>query len=300
MMDGLKENMVYASSVTEYLQYMDNIEFVSKKGYTVGSYSFFRGQANIEWSLSPSLFRSGLFEAESLLLTELRHICPKEFVANRFDSLVKFQHYGLPTRLMDTTTNPLVALYFACKSDTEMEKDGVVYVFPNLPVSWSTDPLVDLIMDYAFEHYPNKLWLDQILTLTKKKYADVSHRLMPEDIASLLHYYTIPAFAVMPAKNNDRIDAQDGAFFVFGMKVRKKEVSDNPGTLNRIYYSFDPAEIDSPTQICKKAFSIVIPSAAKLLILQQLDLLGINERKLFPDLEHQIRYTIQDVLKNKY
>lgn len=78
-----------------------------------------------------------------------------------------------------------------------------------------------------------------------------------------------------------------------------KEVSNNPGTLKRIYYSFDPAQIEYPTQICKKATSIIIPSAAKSEILRQLDIVGINERKLFPDLEHQIQYTIHDVLDNR-
>ena len=35
------------------------------------------------------------------------------------------QHYGLPTRLLDWTYNPLIALYFACCSN--FDKDGVVY-----------------------------------------------------------------------------------------------------------------------------------------------------------------------------
>ena len=294
------ELLIYANSVTEFLEYINSIEHFSSRTNTVGCYSFFRGQANKEWNLSPSLFRRNLFDSESLLLTELRHICPQEFLANRFESLVKFQHYGLPTRLMDTTTNPLVALFFACKSIAEDENDGIVYIFPDLPVSWSTDPLVELIMDYVFEHYPNKLWLDQVLESAKKKYTGITHRLMPENISDLLHYYTIPAFAVMPAKTNGRIEAQDGAFFVFGMKVCQREVSDNPGTLNRIYYSFEPAQIESPTQICKKATSIIIPQNAKSKILYQLDILGVNERKLFPDLEHQIQYTIHDVLNNRY
>ncbi len=295
-MDG---SYVYANSVSEFLAHLDSIEHVSMRSSTVSCYTFFRGQANKDWSLSPSLFRRNLFNSESLLLTELQHICPKEFLENRFETLVKFQHFGLPTRLMDTTTNPLVALFFACKSFGEADKDGIVYIFPNLPVSWSTDPLVDLIMDYVFEHYPNKLWLDQILSISMKKYANVVHRLMPDNIQSLLQYYTIPAFAVMPVRSNERIEAQDGAFFIFGMKVRQKEVSNNPGTLNRIYYSFDPAEIESPTQISTKATSIIIPSAAKSEILRQLDIVGINERKLFPDLEHQIQYTIHDILDNR-
>ena len=35
----------------------------------------------------------------------------------------------------------------------------------------------------------------------------------------------------MPAKTNERIEAQDGAFFIFGMNVRNYEVSTNPGTI---------------------------------------------------------------------
>lgn len=296
----MRESFVYANSVTEYLETLNNIDYISRRTNTVGCYSFFRGQANKEWKLSPSLFRRGLFDSESLLLTELKHICPKEFLTNKFESLVKFQHYGLPTRLMDTTTNPLVALFFACECVSEEESDGIVYIFPNLPVSWSTDPLVDLIMDYVFDQQPNRLWLDQVLEVAKKKYVGITQRLMPDDIDLLLHYYTIPAFAVMPTKSNERIDAQDGAFFIFGMNVCQKEISDNPGTLNREYYSFEPAQIDSPTQICKTATSIIIPSTAKTRILHQLDILGVNEKKLFPDLEHQIQYTIHDVLNYKY
>ena len=295
----IMEKKVCVHSVTDYLEHIYRIEFLSKKTSTVGCYSFFRGHANKEWSLSPSLYRGSLFKSESLLLTELRHICPNEFLLNRFDALVKFQHFGLPTRLLDTTTNPLVALFFACKSDKETEKDGIVHVFPNLPVMWSTDPLVDLIMDYVYEHFPYKLYLNQILKTTIKKYADVPHRLMPDSIESLLHYYTIPAFAVMPAKTNSRIEAQDGAFFVFGMKVNGKEISKNPGTLNREYYSFEPVQIDSPNQISKEAISIIISSTEKSAILRQLDVLGINDRKLFPDLEHQIQYLIQDVLATR-
>ena len=282
-------------SVSEYLECLSKIKTEPKATFSVGCFTLFRGQANANWLLSPSLYRQNLFEAENLLLTEIKHICPNEFGDNRFDSLVKMQHFGMPTRLLDVTTNPLVSLYFACESSEQSNEDGIVYIFPNMPVSWSNDLLVDLVMDFVYDYFPRKMWLDQMLDQSQKKYRNGSYRLMPDTIDSLLHYLTVPAFAVMPAKTNERIEAQDGAFFVFGMHFSNREVSTNPGTIGRVYYNFEPIEIDNVQQIWKKTETLRIPAAAKKGILNQLDILGINERKLFPDLSHQINHTVRTV-----
>ena len=55
--------------------------------------------------------------------------CPSSFekCSNRLDYLVEMQHYGLPTRLLDITRNPLVALYFACIGN--LDKRGEIIVF---------------------------------------------------------------------------------------------------------------------------------------------------------------------------
>jgi hypothetical protein len=49
------------------------------------------------------------------------------------DVMVLAQHHGVPTRLMDWTTNPLVALYFAVRS-VNRSTDGVVYIAPAAPL----------------------------------------------------------------------------------------------------------------------------------------------------------------------
>ena len=170
-------------SVSEYLDCINRTRRIHVMSNTVSSFTFFRGQANVKWEISPSLYRKDLFKTESLLLTEIKHICPSEIPENRFDALVKMQHFGMPTRLLDTTTNPLVALFFACESHAEKENDGAVYIFPNLPVSWSTDPLIELIMDFVFDYYPESVWIDELLKQSKAKYSNVMRgRLMPDDV----------------------------------------------------------------------------------------------------------------------
>jgi FRG domain len=39
------------------------------------------------------------------------------------------QHFGLPTRLLDWSQNPLVALYFACKGLIKQSCDGMFYAY---------------------------------------------------------------------------------------------------------------------------------------------------------------------------
>ena len=294
--DEEREKVIH--SVSEFVANVESFQQTIPSMQNIGCFTMFRGQANKDWPLMPSLYRQDLLQGEQLLIKYLQHSCPDEFSNSRFDTLVKLQHFGLPTRLLDTTTNPLVALYFACKSDRQMDSDGVVYVFPNLPVMWSNDPLIELIMDFVFCFGNYRIDLQHALNNMAPKYNNAYSRLIPHDIKSLLHYLTAPALAVMPEKSNKRILAQDGAFFLCGMKVAAKEISTNPGTRGREYYIFEPVEIKGSTAVWSKAESIIIPSTAKETILRQLDVMGVNEAKLFPDLQHQANHAVEYVKRN--
>ena len=292
------DKILVVHSVSEFVANVETIDQVYPSMQNLACFTLFRGQANKEWSLMPSLYRQGLFQGEQLLIQYLQHACPDEFADSRFETLVKLQHFGLPTRLLDTTTNPLVALFFACKSDQQMGADGVVYVFPNLPVMWSNDPLIELIMDFVFDFGNYRIDLQHALNIIAPKYNNAIFRLMPHDVNRLLQHLTAPALAVMPEKTNKRILAQDGAFFLCGMKVATKEISTNPGTRGREYYVFEPAEIKESTAVWPKAESIIIPSTSKDTILRQLDVMGVNEAKLFPDLQHQANHAVEYVKRN--
>lgn len=118
---------------------------------------WFRGHADANWDLIPSVFRpvqsdSTRYYNESALLSEFvrRHPEAKEKHSNTFELLTYAQHYGLPTRLLDWTENLLVALFFATENDPE--KDGELISFKLTPYSMENNLFYGKRLKEIIEH----------------------------------------------------------------------------------------------------------------------------------------------------
>lgn len=81
--------------------------------------------------LIPKIYRGKYEKKESDLINDIFSKMPQEFtdVSNNLEILLKLQHYGIPTRLLDVSFNPYIALYFACSgSISSNEESGFIYV----------------------------------------------------------------------------------------------------------------------------------------------------------------------------
>jgi hypothetical protein len=108
---------------------------------------WFRGQSDATWGLIPRIWRkeySDANEAEMRLEFEsVGHpLTQSGAVHDKWHWYFLMQHYGAPTRILDWTVNPLVALYFAVR---DSEADGAVWVVD--PWRWNRELPANLKME---------------------------------------------------------------------------------------------------------------------------------------------------------
>lgn len=121
------------NSFVEYIEFIDNIVDV-KSASPLEITALFRGQSE-DKPLLPSIARESnktdTTEIERKMLSELiRRSAFKvnRILADEWEWLVLAQHYGMKTRLLDWSSNPLTALWFACSNAYKLKNDSFVYV----------------------------------------------------------------------------------------------------------------------------------------------------------------------------
>lgn len=253
---------------------------------------YFRGHSKRSFQLKPSIFRnSGWIANEATMLKEVMLRCPNEFAGGvtTFQCLVKMQHYGLPTRLLDVTSNPLVALYFACESHDEDDEDGEVLAFGydveavkyfdsdtvSVIANLSRTPAGFVVPDASAGHPPNT---EEAI---RRFNANESIKLLLHDIGSDKPHFLpkirredlMRVVCVKPLLDNPRIIRQEGAFLLFGCDEIKSK----------------PATLEDATLIAR----LTINRDEKQNLRDQLSTLGITRATMYPEIEHVARHIKQ-------
>lgn len=287
-----------------------------------GSTRFYRGQREKSWCLNPAIYRkaedndngdnNGLVKYESQIFSETISNFPEEFsnCENPFEQLVKMQHYSVPTRLLDITTNPLVALFFACQgvkvpeeknknvNDSEVLAKGlvkknddcsVVYVFdvPNHIIKYGDSDSVTILSTLAkYDHYWGKeMFKSHTKTargyFTGVRFLHAVRETKPWFRSKIRKKTLCSVFCVKPKHANPRIIRQSGAFFLFG--------------IDKVLGRDQPASLRGSGITVKR---IQIPHKSAKGILRQLEDLNISRASLFGDLDYYAEH-ITDKYKEK-
>jgi len=236
---------------------------------------FYRGHSNRrEFKLRPSLYRdSGWRKREHFLVNDLLSSNPSDFRDDKsmFERLVRMQHHSLPTRLLDITSNPLMALFFAC---CEFEKFGgevVIFKIRRSRIKYSDSDTVSCIANAARLTAAERSGIDTSLDRIAFNESDPIRRLLhfikeekpyfadvivPSDMKKII--------CVRPRMSNLRIASQSGAFLLFGIDAELPEEGNENLQIERV----------------------AISAKAKTKICSELEALNIHRGTVYPNIEN--------------
>jgi hypothetical protein len=127
------------NSETVVIRSVEDLLAVTKRD-TPGDW-IFRGHSSWRWKLQASVHRiykvtdgdlEFILALERKLLNEFKRrarIHLQSRPSSDWEWMILAQHFGLPTRILDWTENPLVALYFSVCDEAELSHDGMLFSY---------------------------------------------------------------------------------------------------------------------------------------------------------------------------
>ena len=123
--------------VTKFVDLANSIKKIESEGETLfyrGVQPYYKGKGTEYHEnfnkdvIIPKLYRDSLNEKEIIEAALDKY--PNEFsnINSNIEVLLKLQHYEIPTRLLDITSNPFIATYFSLDNVPE-KKTSKVYIF---------------------------------------------------------------------------------------------------------------------------------------------------------------------------
>lgn len=258
--------MEQANNISEYLKIIERY-----KSHQL----YYRGQLEKYKTIPPTIDRdSGYSSNESKIYYESiqKRLSDFENLTTPLEKLSKLQHYDFPTRLVDLTVDPLIALYFAVENVDDASHGNVyIYSVEGVPFDSKEAKLLSIL--------PTISNFD--VNIIKKEYNNIFGELISSnEILEIVNNPIIIQYSEKLKNTNPRLYNQKGTFLICGNKVVDNVITTSLKSLDTI----------QPTIVIR------IPYEYKKEIKKELDSnYNVNKCKIFPELPAVASY-----IKEKY